>query len=85
MVPSPGVARVGQSFLLWKIFKAICAYGIDCACEYENNGFEGLPCLCWDDDDKQLIHKWVRYYVIRGLLQSMRVSPLRAECKLTIT
>jgi hypothetical protein len=54
----------------------LCAYGVDCACEYESNGLEGLPCLCWDDNDKQLIHTWVRYQVFQGMRQLMRVFQL---------
>jgi hypothetical protein len=48
----------------------LCAYGVSCRCDYKSNGCEGFPCLCWDDGDKLLIHKWVRYNVIRGPRQS---------------
>jgi hypothetical protein len=59
----------------------LCAYGVSCRCEYKSSGGEELPCFCWDDSDKKLIHNWVRNNVIRGPCQSRRVlqlSPAKA-------
>jgi hypothetical protein len=59
-----------------KLRSDLCAYGVSCRCVYKSNGGEELPCLCWNDNDKRLIHNWVRYNVIRGPCPSRRVSQL---------
>jgi hypothetical protein len=65
----------GMSFASLELFRDdLCAYGVSCQCGDSGDLNDDTPCQCWDEYQRWMIRRWVRFNVIRGPRKSGRAN-----------
>jgi hypothetical protein len=71
----------GLFFASLELFRDdLCAYGVSCQCGGSGDANDDTPCQCWDEHQKWMIRRWVRFNVIRGPKKSglaNRIAPTK--------